>query len=61
MYVLSSGTWNVQQILTASDGAGGDLFGHTISDIDWSDMAIAALSKDHGGYTDIGKWVSFKY
>ena len=48
VYVRSNGVWREQQKLTASDGAAGDYFGHSVS-IDGDTAVIGAYFDDDNG------------
>ena len=48
VYVRSNGVWSEQQKLTASDGAGDDDFGNSVS-IDGDTAVIGALHDDDNG------------
>jgi hypothetical protein len=53
VFVRSGGVWTEQQKLTASDGAAGDDFGHSVAV--WGDTAVVGAPwDDHAGGTNAG-------
>lgn len=53
IYVRSGATWTLQQTLTASDGAAGDYFGHSVS-LSGETLAVGADWDDVGSNVDQG-------
>ena len=59
IFVRSGTTWTQQTKLTASDGADGDLFGHSVS-ISGDNVIVGALNDDIGNNTNQGSIYFFK-
>jgi hypothetical protein len=58
VYVRSGGSWSLQQMLTASDGENGDLFGDAVA-LDGDRAAIGARNHDYSGVIRSGAVYTF--
>ena len=53
VFTRSGDTWSLEQVLTASDGEPGDIFGCDVA-ISGDMVAVSAVWDDHSGFTDAG-------